>query len=35
MVSGAASEYSSQWASIESNAAMIGYTPETLRRWVR
>ncbi|GAA5012589.1 transposase [Massilia kyonggiensis] len=31
----AASEYSSQWAAIESIAAKIGCTPETLRRWVR
>ena len=35
MVSEAASEYSSQWAAIESIAAKIGYTPETLCRWVR
>src|SRR6476620_4164298 len=35
MVSEAASEYSSQWAAIESIAAKIGCTPETLRRWVR
>lgn len=35
MVSGAASEYSSQWAAIESIAAKIGCTPKTLRRWVR
>lgn len=35
LVSEAASEYSSQWAAIESIAAKIGCTPETLRRWVR
>ncbi|MCS0611703.1 IS3 family transposase [Massilia kyonggiensis] len=35
MVSEAASEYSSQWTAIESIAAKIGCTPETLRRWVR
>ncbi|WP_156895495.1 IS3 family transposase [Massilia putida] len=35
MVSEAASEYNSQWAAIESIAAKIGCTPETLRRWVR
>ena len=35
MFSEAASEYSSQWAAIESIAAKIGCTPETLRRWVR
>jgi transposase-like protein len=35
MVSEAASEYNSQWAAIESNAAKIGCTPETLRRWIR
>ncbi|MEW6763432.1 MAG: IS3 family transposase [Pseudomonadota bacterium] len=35
MVSEAASEYESQWAAITSIAAKIGYTPETLRRWVR
>jgi transposase-like protein len=35
MVGEAASEYSSQWAAIESIAAKIGCTPETLRRWVR
>ena len=28
-------EYSSQWAAIESIAAKIGCTIETLRRWVR
>ena len=35
MVSEAASEYSSQWGAIESIAAKIGCTPETLRRRVR
>ncbi len=35
MVGAAASEYSSQWAAIESIAAKIGCTPETLRRSVR
>jgi transposase len=35
MVSEAASEYSSQWAAIESIAAKTGCTAETLRRWVR
>lgn len=35
MVSEAAGEYSSQWAAIESIAAKIGCTPDTLRRWVR
>jgi transposase-like protein len=35
MVGEVASEYSSQWAAIESIAAKIGCTPETLRRWVR
>jgi transposase-like protein len=35
MVGEAASEYSSQWAAIESIAARIGCTRETLRRWVR
>lgn len=29
------SEHASQWAAIESIAAKIGYTAETLRRWVR
>ena len=29
------SEYPSQWAAIESIAAKIGCTAETLRRWVR
>ena len=28
-------EYSSQWAAIQSVAAKIGCTHETLRRWVR
>ena len=28
-------EHSSQWATIESIAAKIGCTPETLRKWVR
>lgn len=28
-------QYPSQWAAIESIAAKIGCTPETLRRWVR
>jgi transposase len=28
-------EYSSQWAAIQSIAAKIGCTAETLRRWVR
>jgi transposase-like protein len=32
MVSEPASKYSSQWAAIESIAAEIGCTPETLRR---
>jgi transposase-like protein len=35
MVNEAASEYSSQWAAIESIAGKIGCTLETLRRWVR
>ena len=30
-----ASEHESQWAAIESIAAKIGCTPETLRKWVR
>lgn len=30
-----AADYASQWAAIESIAAMIGCTAETLRRWVR
>jgi len=29
------SEHESQWAAISSIAAKIGYTAETLRRWVR
>jgi transposase len=29
------SEYASQWAAIQSIAAKIGCTPETLRRWLR
>ncbi len=29
------SEYDSQWAAINSIAAKIGCTPETLRKWVR
>jgi transposase len=28
-------EYSSQWTAIQSIAAKIGCSPETLRRWVR
>jgi transposase len=28
-------QHPSQWAAIESIAAKIGCTPETLRRWVR
>ncbi len=35
MVSEHASEYESQWAAIESIAAKMGCTAETLRRWVR
>lgn len=35
MVSESASQHQSQWAAITSIAAKIGYTPETLRRWVR
>jgi transposase len=35
MVGEAASEYSSQWAAIESIAVKIGCTPEMLRRRVR
>ncbi len=35
MVSEHAAEYASQWASIESIAAKIGCTAETLRRWIR
>ena len=30
-----AGEHASQWATIESIAAKIGCTPETLRKWVR
>jgi transposase len=28
-------EYGSQWSAIQSIAAKIGCTPETLRKWVR
>ena len=35
MVFDAKDQYPSQWAAIESIAAKIGCTPETLRRWVR
>jgi transposase len=35
MVFDAKDQYASQWAAIESIAAKIGCTPETLRRWVR
>ena len=35
MVFDAKDQYPSQWASIESIAAKIGCTAETLRRWVR
>ena len=35
MVSEHAAEYESQWAAIESIAAKMGCTAETLRRWVR
>ena len=35
MVEEAGSQYESQWAAIESIAAKIGCTAETLRRWVR
>ena len=35
MVSEHAADYPSQWAAIESIAAKIGCTAETLRRWVR
>jgi transposase len=35
MVFEAKDQYESQWAAIESIAAKIGCTSETLRRWVR
>ena len=35
MVEESASQHESQWAAIESVAAKIGCTSETLRRWVR
>lgn len=35
MVSEHAPQYASQWAAVESIAAKIGCTAETLRRWVR
>jgi transposase-like protein len=35
MVMEAAGQHESQWAAIESIAAKIGCTAETLRRWVR
>lgn len=35
LVREAESEHSSQWAAIQSIAAKIGCTHETLRRWVR
>jgi transposase-like protein len=35
MVGESASQHESQWAAIESIAAKIGCTSETLRRWVR
>lgn len=35
MVNEASHEHGSQWAAIESIAAKIGCTAETLRRWVR
>ena len=35
MVLEARDQYESQWAAIESIAAKIGCTAETLRRWVR
>ena len=35
MVAEARGEYDSQWSAIESIAAKIGCTAETLRRWVR
>ena len=35
MVFEAKDQYESQWAAIESIAAKIGCTAETLRRWVR
>ena len=35
MVEESAGQHASQWAAIESVAAKIGCTSETLRRWVR
>jgi transposase-like protein len=35
MVSEHQSEYASEWAAIQSIAAKIGCTAETLRRWIR
>jgi transposase len=35
MVEESAGQHKSQWAAIESAAAKIGCTSETLRRWVR
>jgi transposase len=35
MVLDSQGEYESQWAAIESIAQKIGFTAETLRRWVR
>ncbi len=35
MVAEHAAQHTSQWAAIESIAAKIGCTAETLRRWVR
>jgi transposase len=35
MVFNHAGDYPTQWAAITSIAAKIGYTPETLRSWVR
>ncbi len=35
MVLGGQSEYPSQWAAIESVAAKVGVSSETLRKWVR
>ncbi len=35
MVFDAKDQYPSQWAAIESIAAKIGCTAETLRKWVR